>query len=100
MFVRKWIYLASCFVVLTKAELCDIAVVQLDHAPLIHGFHELHGVIDRYIANQDERTAAVSLANAINIPKYDHILYSYRCIYRLIYSHYMRHNMRHCACNI
>lgn len=29
----------------------DVAVAQLDSADLIHGFHELYGVIERYIQN-------------------------------------------------
>ena len=41
---------------LAEGQLRDIAVAQLDHADLIHGFHELYGVIDRYIANQADKT--------------------------------------------
>jgi len=41
---------------LAEGQLRDIAVAQLDHADLIHGFHELYGVIDRYIASQADKT--------------------------------------------
>lgn len=36
----------------------DIAVAQLDSADLIHGFHELYGVIERYIQNDVSQAAA------------------------------------------
>jgi len=34
----------------------DIAVARLDHADLVHGFHELYEVIDRYIDGIDVET--------------------------------------------
>lgn len=33
----------------------DIAVAQLDHADLVHGFNELHGVIEKYVKSDLSR---------------------------------------------
>lgn len=32
----------------------DVAVAQLDSADAIHGFHELYGIIDRYLKDDPE----------------------------------------------
>ncbi|GIL05786.1 MAG: hypothetical protein BroJett031_23060 [Betaproteobacteria bacterium] len=34
-----------------KNSIEDVAIAQLDNADLVHGFHELYGVIERYIKN-------------------------------------------------
>lgn len=31
-----------------EQEIRDVAIAQLDNANLLHGFHELYGVIERY----------------------------------------------------
>jgi hypothetical protein len=44
------------FFKLSKDKIEDVAIAQLDNADLVHGFHELYGVIERYIeteVNQD-----------------------------------------------
>ena len=51
------------FFKLSKGKIGDVAIAQLDNADLVHGFHELYGVIERYIeteVNQDS-TALCSL---------------------------------------
>lgn len=39
----------------TPEGLCDVKVSSIDSADLIHGFHELYGVIESYLRNQTPR---------------------------------------------
>jgi len=45
------LFRALFFFKLKNDEIVDVLVAQLDSADLIHGFHELHQVIERYVRN-------------------------------------------------
>lgn len=48
------------FFKLKNDKIADVAIAQLDSADLLHGFHELYGVVERYIdANTNELSFSV-----------------------------------------